>query len=565
MSATSARVRRHQRVEELCAGAIRALAGEPALHFRGGRLHHGSAPVPTRAAHLQPNESEDFGSFRGAADGLALRSAHSDPELHASLGPVGPAGRDDETARLLFDLLEQFRVESLATLPGVVANLRHRHETWSRAFHASGLCETASGILLYTVAQVCRARVTGQPVVEETEDLLEATRFGLVPVIGGDLAGLRRHRADQAAYAVHARAIAAHVATLLTTYADAAGERRTGGRELFSLFVEAGEDDHVPTAVSGESRVLAGSGDGYRVFTTAHDREHQVATLVRPALLTDYRQQLDARVAAQGVNVPRLARQLRALLAVPADDGWDDAQEEGVVDGRSLARLITSPTERRLFRTVRETPAPDSLVTLLVDCSGSMRRHKESLAMVVDVLSRALDLAGVTHEVLGFTTGAWNGGRALKDWRRSGRPPHPGRLNERVHLVFKDADTSWRRGRRGIAGLLKDDLYREGIDGEAVSWACRRMDGRVETRRTLVVVSDGSPMDSATHLANDGHYLDHHLREVVDREERSGSARIVGLGVGLDLSPFYPRSHVVDLDEATGNRVFAEILELLAR
>jgi cobaltochelatase CobT len=563
VSTSSAQVRQQQRVEELCGGAIRALAGEPTLHFRGGRLHRGTTPLPTRAAHLRPTTAEDFGSFRGAADGLALRAAHSDPDLHASLASHAPT--DDEAARLLVDLLEQFRVESLATLPGVVANLRHRHETWSRAFHASGLTETASGILLYTVVQVCRSRVTGQPVVEETEDLLEATRFGLVPVIGGDLAGLRRHRADQAAYAGHAWAIASHVASLLTEHEQAAGERRTGSRELFSLFVEGDQDDAVATAVSGESRVLADSAAGYRVFTTVHDREHDVRRLVRASLLEEYRQVLDRRVAAQGVNIPRLARQLRALLAAPVGDGWDDAQEEGVVDGRSLALLVTSPTERRLFRTVRETPVPDSLVTFLVDCSGSMRRHKESLAMVVDVFSRALDLAGVTHEVLGFTTGAWNGGRALKDWRRAGRPPHPGRLNERVHLVFKDAETSWRRGRRGIAGLLKDDLYREGIDGEAVSWACRRMDGRTETRRTLVVVSDGSPMDSATHLANDQHYLDHHLREVVEREERAGSTRIVGLGVGLDLSPFYARSQVVDLGESTGCRVFAEILDLFAR
>jgi len=562
MSTSSARVRQQQRVEELCGGAVRALAAEPTLHFRGGRLHRGTAPLPTRAAHLRPDSTEDFGSFRGAADGLALRSAHSDAALHASLAATG---EDDETARLLVDLLEQFRVESLATLPGVVANLRHRHETWSRAFHASGLTETASGILLYTVVQVCRARVTGQPVVEETEDLLEATRFGLVPAIGRDLAGLRRHRTDQTAYAGHAWAIATHVSSLLAEQEHAAGERRTSSRELFSLFVEGDQDDTVATAVSGESRVLADSGGGYRVFTTAHDREHAVASLVRAPLLEEYRQALDRRVAAQGVNVPRLARQLRALLSVPVDDGWDDAQEEGIVDGRSLSLLVTSPTERRFFRTVRESPVPDSLVTFLVDCSGSMRRHKESLAMVVDVFSRALDLAGVTHEILGFTTGAWNGGRALKDWRRAGRPPHPGRLNERVHLVFKDADTSWRRGRRGIAGLLKDDLYREGIDGEAVSWACRRMDGRAEPRRTLIVVSDGSPMDSATHLANDEHYLDHHLREVVEHEERNGSARIAGLGVGLDLSPFYARSQVVDLGEHTGSRVFGEVLDLLAR
>jgi cobaltochelatase CobT len=187
------------------------------------------------------------------------------------------------------------------------------------------------------------------------------------------------------------------------------------------------------------------------------------------------------------------------------------------------------------------------------------------VATLVDVLTRALDLAGASSEVLGFTTGAWNGGRAMRDWRRAGRPAHPGRLNEVEHLVFKDAAAGWRRSRLGIGGLLRDDLYREGVDGEAVAWACSRMRGRDEELRLLVVVSDGSPMDGATNLANDEHYLDHHLREVVQREQADGSVRILGLGVGLDLTPFYPRSRVLDLDHGVDPRALREVLELIAR
>jgi cobaltochelatase CobT len=316
-------------------------------------------------------------------------------------------------------------------------------------------------------------------------------------------------------------------------------------------------------AESGTSRVLEDASDGYRVFTRAYDREVEAASLVRAALLAEYRERLDVRIAAQGVNVGRLARQLKALLATPQADGWDGAQEDGRIDGRRLAQLVASPTERRLFRAERIEPVADCLVTFLIDCSGSMKGQIESVAMIVDVFVRALETAGVPSEVLGFTTGAWNGGRARRDWLRAGRPKHPGRLNEVCHLVFKAADTPWRRARRSLAALLKGDLFREGVDGEALDWAVSRMDGRPERRRLLLVVSDGSPMDTATNLANDEHYLDHHLRQVVQRHEAAGTVEIGGIGIGLDLSPYYGRAQAIDLASEVPNQVFREVLELI--
>jgi cobaltochelatase CobT len=212
MSEAQLLARRQQCVEELCAGAIRAFTHDPDLHFRGRRLHRGRVRLPLFAPHLHPSiEQDDFASFRGAADGLALRLSQSGAALHASLLPAQPV------QRLVFDLLEQFRVEALAPpgLPGVAHNLRHRFEQWSREFHRSRLTDTARGILLYTVAQVCRARISGEPVLEETEDLMEATRAALSPLMGSDLAGLRRRRDDQSAFAVHALAIARLVDDML--------------------------------------------------------------------------------------------------------------------------------------------------------------------------------------------------------------------------------------------------------------------------------------------------------------------------------------------------------------
>ena len=567
MSEAQVRGRHQQRVEELCAAAIRALSGEADLHFRARRLHRGRHVLPLFAPHLHPSlDTDDFRSFRGAADGLALRLSRSDAALHQSLCPA------EAVERLMFDMFEQFRVEALvpANMPGVARNLRHRFEAWSLAFHHSGLTDSARGILLYTVAQICRARVTGERVLEATEDLMEATRGALGPLLGHDLAGLRRTRTAQAAYAVHALSVARTVAQMLRSAGDEdslplAADDDDPVRAAFSLVVDTDSDltERLPTAASGRSRVLEAAEDGYRIFTSAYDRECLAATLVRPELLKDLRAQLDTRITGQGVNVARLARELHALLAVPARDGWDGDQDEGYIDGRRLALLVASPTERRLFRTERIAPTANCALTFLIDCSGSMREHIESVAMLVDVFARALEQAGVTTEILGFTTGAWNGGLAQRDWVRAGRPQHPGRLNEVRHMVFKDADVRWQYARPGIAALLKGDLFREGIDGEAVVWGCRRLEGRTEDRKLLLVISDGSPMDSATNLANDAHYLDHHLRNVVQNVENTGQVEIFGVGVGLDLSPYYGRSHVLDLAGSTGNQIFQEMIELI--
>lgn len=567
MSEAQRRARHEQQIAELCAALIRAFSGQADLHFRGRRLHRGRQPLPWFAPHLQPSpETDDFASFRGAADGLALRLTASDAALHLKLRPQDPV------ERLVFELLEQFRVEALAPegMPGMARNLRHRHEQWSLSYHHSDLTASARGILLYTVAQICRARVTGQQVVEQTEDLLEVTRAALAPLLGHDLAGLRRHRASQAAYAVHALSIARTVAEMLHSADDEDEDTREASvdnpRSLFSLVADMEQElvERFTAAVSGRSTVLEDDQGAYRIFTTAYDREHDAASLARGELLAEYRQRLDRRIAGQGVNIARLARELRALLAVPTRDGWDGSQEEGRIDGRRLAQLVASPTERRLFRTERLEPVADCMVTFLIDCSGSMKEHSESVAMLVDVLARALEQAGVSSEILGFTTGAWNGGRAQRDWIRAGRPAHPGRLNERCHLVFKAAETPWRRARPAIAALLKGDLFREGFDGEAVDWACARLFARPEERKLLLVISDGSPMDGATLLANDAHYLDHHLRDVVARREQAGGVEIAGIGVGLDLSPYYSRSHVLDLAASPGNQIFREITALIA-
>jgi len=226
---------------------------------------------------------------------------------------------------------------------------------------------------------------------------------------------------------------------------------------------------------------------------------------------------------------------------------------------------VTNPNQRDLFRREPLRPHSECVVTFLIDNSGSMRTHIESLALLVDCLSRALELAGAKTEILGFTTGQWNGGRPFKRWRGQGSPADPGRLNELCHMIYKDADTPWRRARPAIAGLLKSDLFREGVDGEALLWARQRLRQRNEARRLLIVISDGCPMDSATHQANREDILDLHLRQVARQIEDEGEIELYALGVGLDLSAYYRHSLELDLQQGVENALFGEVLGLLGR
>jgi cobaltochelatase CobT len=546
-----AAIRREQGIRELRAASIRAMSRQRGLHFRGSALYRGARPVPMPVPHLHPPTD------RGAADGMALRLRHNDPSVHAELRPDGTA------SRLVFEMLEQFRVESLvpADWPGVRRNLADRFAAWSRDFEASNSVETDSGLLLYTIAQVCRSWITAQPIADWTQDLIEGTRFELASAFGRELPLLRRNRNSQREFGMHARVIAARVADLPYLQTEP-GERDRGWDAFEWLLDSESDDDTAPVAPGGTRRSLNGRGGAeYRVFTRNYDETRNLATLVRPAELREYRERVDRAVDAGGVNARALGRRLGQMFAELHDDGWEGGHDAGYVDGRRLAQLVTTPNERNIFRAIARAPRTDAVVTFLVDCSGSMKAFSEPVTVLVDVFARALELAGVGCEVLGFTTSSWNGGRARRDWIRCGQPRNPGRLSEVRHLVIKSVDTPYRAARTAMAGLLKLDLYREGIDGEAVDWARSRLEARDEQRRILVVISDGSPMDSATSLANDRDYLDHHLRDVL---AAASDVDICAVGVGLDLSVFYDRCTTLDLTEGMTGRVLADVTAAIA-
>lgn len=544
---------------------LRAMTGDDSLQWSGQTLYRGTHPLPQLAAHhsdvplLQTDQ-------RGLLDSMGLRLYLSDEAWHQQHLPKDPV------ERMVFELLEQLRVESLVPepWPGARENMRQRFLHWCQDFMDSGLTESSLGILLFTVAVTAWSRLTGHEIPESMGDLVESTRLSMAAQLGQQWVQLRRLRQEQQQFVTPALAVSRWVGQAVRAAQEeaprGAGSPKRRGNFALPLHFESQSLDELPMAQSGDSRAWASTAQSYRVFTREFDREAAASELIRAVQLAQFREQMDEELARSGLqHAGRLARYLQQRLATSQRDGWSFAQEEGYLDGNRLSQLVTDPQQRAIFKNEMQRPINETAVTILMDCSGSMKAFAKPLSLLLDVLGRALEMAGVAVEILGFSSQAWNGGRARKQWQRAGRPEFPGRLNERLHIVFKDGAKPWRQGRQGVAALRKPDIFREGIDGEAVEWACQRLMAQSTRRRILLVISDGCPMDTATHQCNDEHYLDQHLRQVLAARERMGDVKVCALGVGLDLGVFYRQRLAIDLLQDIDEALLFSVAELLCK
>ena len=544
---------RRRRAERHGAAIVRAVGERPDADLRGGSLRIGSRRVGLASPHLAADLGEvEPARARGIADSLGLLLRHSDLELHRQLAPAEPL------ERVVFDLLEQLRCESLRpeAWRGMDDNLAAAFSGWSDDCLRERIAESGVGLLVFTVTHMARGRLLRPLTTEIIDDITEAQRFTLAPLIGEDLYELANTRHDQRAFAFHARAIAEAVALV----AGDSNLAASGDGDRTKLLLSGWDDDE-----EGSGLVAAGAaGDGgrfadlehlgdYDVFTREFDRELTGDALVPASRLQSLRAELDQHRKAQAVSAARVAQRLVRLLARPATDGWTIAEEDGEIDPARLAMIVTDPVEHRIFRQPRLRPLADVAVTFLVDTSGSMKQQRyEAAAVLVDTFAQALDLAGATVEVLGFTPRSWAGGKAVKAWRAAGAPAEPGRVAEIEHIVYKDAGTTWRRARRSIGTMLSVHHYREGVDGEALVWAYRRLTGLEASRRLLVVVSDGAPMETATAAANREGFLDDHLAAVATTIEARGDVELGALTLEADVSGIFRRSQLVDLDGTLG-------------
>jgi len=562
-----------QKLEYWCATSVRALAGQRDVYFRGHHLVVGDTPFILQAPYLQLDFStHDNKKLRGVADSIALRLRHSNTSEHQARLP------QSIVEKIVFEQLEQLRCESLAPeeMPGMRTNIRARFLFWANQAASSSLVENSIGLLLYTINVVCWSRLHAQTIPEQIEEMIEGTRWGFTEEIKHHLYQFNKCRNDQAAFAIHALAIAKEVSKLI----DASQPNESEETGLVSTVRKLTKSKNISIqwldldssgleqnyGVSRPEEVgQANTNTDYQIYTKAYDKVVKIGKSIRAAELAKLRAQLDKRIRKQSVNTHRVARYLKERVSSPDRAGWEFGLEEGYLDSARLATLITSPNDRRLFKREQIKAASDCIVSIVVDNSGSMNHHNDVVAAMIDTLAKALELAEIKTEILGFTTTEWNGGRVLKEWTKAGKPENPGRLTSTCHNIYKAAETPWRRSRPAIAAMLKTDMFREGVDGEALQWAVERIETRPEKNKIIIMVSDGSPMDTATHAANSERYLDQHLSYVSNAVERRPGIKLCALGVGLDLSAYYRESMSISLNDELGTPDFMLIADLLAR
>jgi cobaltochelatase CobT len=596
---------RAEEFKRATAGAVRAMAQSPDVQvaFQPGPSglvgKRARLPLPTRA--LPPAE---MAKLRGAADSVALRVRHHDETLHASRSPSPREAKD------VYDALEQARVEIVGGqhMAGVAANLRARLTEECEAEGYDRMVRRDQLPLPAALALLAREHMSGEQSPAAAQHILESWRDTLGPEADRAMADLAGARDDQAAYTTAARRL---LAALQLAEAEAEAEPDESEDEGEEGGEQAGSQDNSqdsqgesaaeqdstlgqqPEQMAGEAAddtgedvededAAAAEGDDrpggpqpqrerpavddhmtYRAFSRANDEEVHAHDLCDPDELTRLRQQLDQQLQhLQGV-VSKLANRLQRRLMAQQTRAWEFDLEEGMLDAGRLARVIVNPMQSLSYKRERETDFRDTVVTLLIDNSGSMRGRPITVAaMCGDILARTLERCAVKVEVLGFTTRAWKGGQSRERWVQEGKPRNPGRLNDLRHIIYKPADAPWRRSRKNLGLMLREGLLKENIDGEALLWAYRRLMARSEHRRILMVISDGAPVDDSTLSVNPGNYLERHLREVIREIEGRDVVELIAIGIGHDVTRYYRRAVTIVDAEELGGTVMKKLAEL---
>ena len=553
-------------------------------------LERGHAKLPMPGRDLPPAEAA---FVRGEADSLALRERHHDAAMHARLARGGPQ------ARAVFDALEQARVEAWGSryMAGAARNLseavdeRCRRQGFTRAASADDV-PLAEAVGLYA-----RETLSGRTASPVAAGVLDLWRDWFDQRAADAFAKLAGQIHDQEAFAT----LAGRLMEDLELLDDAASGEEEGseddaddssedgegdgaeGESDGTLMSDAsdmsdveGEDTGEAGADDADAEIMPGMGDeepgrsspqehpmhgrndnagpAYMPWTGEFDEIIHADELCDADELARLRHHLDQQLASlQGV-VSRLANRLQRRLMAQQVRAWQFDLEEGLLDAARLARVVADPIHSLSYKMEKQTDFRDTVVSLLIDNSGSMRGRPISVAaMSADILARTLERCGVKTEVLGFTTRAWKGGQSREKWLAAGKPANPGRLNDLRHIIYKEADSPLRRARKNLGLMLREGILKENIDGEALLWAHHRLLGRPEDRRILMVISDGAPVDDSTLSVNPGNYLERHLREVIEWIETRSPVELIAIGIGHDVTRYYRHAVTIfDADQLGG-------------
>ncbi len=577
---------------------MRAIARVPDLEVAFGAdravVTGSTARLPEPTRKLSRAEAA---ILRGQADSLALRLAVHDAGVHRHYMPEGPE------ARAIYEAVEQARCEAIGArrMDGVKSNLAAMLEERYVKAHAADISDKAEAPLADALALMVRERLTGAPPPPAARPLVTLWRDWIELKAAGRLEKLEQTIGDQRGFSQSIRDLLAalDMADELGDDPDETEEAEGGDEEQGQDQDTAGEPESEDGSDQSDTSATESSGeepdegeteahdgytdetsdedvtetetssdasrpeqpfsnrppiDDYKIFTTRFDEVVLAEELCDGPELERLRAYLDKQLSPLQGAVARLANRLQRKLMAQQNRSWMFDLEEGVLDTARLTRVVIDPMSPLSFKREKDTDFRDTIVTLLIDNSGSMRGRPITVAATcVDILARTLERCGVKVEILGFTTRAWKGGQSREAWMQAGKPVTPGRLNDLRHIVYKAADAPWRRSRRNLGLMMREGLLKENIDGEALDWAHQRLLGRPESRRILMMISDGAPVDDSTLSVNPGNYLERHLRRVIEEIETRSPVELIAIGIGHDVTRYYRRAvTIVDAEELAG-------------
>lgn len=556
---------------------------------------HLKVPMPARDL-----PAEQVAQARGFADSFALKLRYHNASRHRKNAP------QEAIARACFDALEQVRTDALGSrnMKGVNGNLDAALEMRMRSDPISRAQNRDEVPISTALALLAREKLTGETPPECTQKGVDMLREWIEEGAGADLDGLNMTLDDQDSFATLSTQLLKHLDLIKSDDEssdaddsdddsddesddqedDGADDEATGDQGQQDMRSEQSEDDaqeseselDADDLEEGSEEEMGDSGDegmmpvrpnrpmsdlpsgfDYTPWTEKYDEVISATELCDEEELTRLRAFLDQQLTNLQGAVTKLANRLQRRLMAQQNRSWDFDQEEGMLDAARLARVVSNPAHSLSYKIERETDFRDTVVTLLIDNSGSMRGRPISIAAIsADIMARTLERCGVKTEILGFTTRAWKGGQCRESWLAEDRPANPGRLNDLRHIIYKQADEPWRRARKNLGLMMREGLLKENIDGEALLWAHSRLIARPEERRILMVISDGAPVDDSTLSVNHGAYLENHLRKVIDWIESRSPVQLVAIGIGHDVTRYYSRAvTIMDAEQLGGTMV----------
>jgi cobaltochelatase CobT len=585
---------------------LRAIAKQPELEVSFAAERPGLAPGKARLPEPPRKLSKrDAAIVRGHADSIALRLACHDPKVHRKQMP------GNLQARGIFDAVEQARVEAIGArrMTGVAKNLTAMLDDHFHRGKYDEITDRADAPLADALAMLVRERLTGMPPPAAAKKLVDLWRPLIETKAGNPLDRLDEVIEDQRKFAdaVHDLLDALELGDRQDADQDDEdqdenqdGEQDQSGadgspdgesqQEMAAEQVEASSEETAESAEAAQSQASDTFEDGdvgedeqpgdttrpplrgneprgpeYHAFAPRFDEVVAAEDLCDHEELERLRSYLDKQLAhLQGV-VARLANRLQRRLMAQQNRAWDFDLEEGILDPARLTRVVTDPLHPLSFKHEKEATFRDTVVTLLLDNSGSMRGRPITVAATcADILARTLERCGVKVEILGFTTRAWKGGQSREAWLAAGKPANPGRLNDLRHIIYKAADAPWRRARKNLGLMMREGLLKENIDGEALDWAHKRLLGRPEQRKILMMISDGAPVDDSTLSVNPGNYLERHLRHIIEEIETRSPVQLIAIGIGHDVTRYYRRAVTIVDAEELGGAITEKLAELFS-